>query len=357
MRASIGLTVLLALTVPRVLRAQDGSGWIGERVVLQFWSVLRVGHQVVDNQTLEATSRGGLRGAFRIYKVEQVNGPWLWLKGENERVAGWILAAEVIPYDQAIDYYTNQIRANPSNVEAYLSRGHIWRGREEYDLALADYNGALCVNPGSEVCWCARGNAWYDKKQHDKAIAATRIDPKLLWPYFNRAAVCLIRRQKGVTESVKRVLELEKGKGEDSAYAVILGWLAARVDKDDSRAKEFLGPLAATLNASQWPYPIVRYLRGELDEAGLLAQASDDDKRTDAHCYLGLDLLVKGQREGAIEHLRWVKDHGNSTFAEHAVASAELDRLGAGPVATREGTTTRQAAQPAPVRPDTATKR
>jgi hypothetical protein len=41
---------------------------------------------------------------------------------------------------------------------------------------------------------------------------------------------------------------------------VIVGSLAARIGKDDRTAKEFRGPLAAKLDATAWPYPIVLYL-------------------------------------------------------------------------------------------------
>ena len=129
MRASITLALLLAVTSPRNLSAQDASGWVGTRVILQFGSVLRVGNQVVDNQELVANSRGGQRNTFRIYKVELVNGPWIWLQAEKEGIAGWIPAAEVIRYDQAIEYFTNQIRANAASDQAYTSRGHIWKDR------------------------------------------------------------------------------------------------------------------------------------------------------------------------------------------------------------------------------------
>ena len=60
---------------------------------------------------------------------------------------------------------------------------------------------------------------------------------------------------------MRRVVELEKGKGELSSYAVILGHLAARRAGDEKAAREFLGPLARDLDPANWPYPVVRFLR------------------------------------------------------------------------------------------------
>ena len=198
-RLSGGLGALLAITVCFVFglhppaSAQDATGWVGKRIILQFGSVLKVGNAVVDNQKSVANGRGGLRETSRIYRVEQVSGPWLWLKAEKEGASGWIRANEIILYDNAIDYFTNQIRANPSNEAAYTARGHIWKDKKEYDIALADYNESVRLDPGSEIVWSNRGNVWLDKKEYDKAIAdygeSIRLDPKHASAYRSRGSV------------------------------------------------------------------------------------------------------------------------------------------------------------------------
>ncbi len=525
---------LAALAWTRVASGQPDDPWIGKRVVLQFDSVLKIGNQVVDNQKLESRGRGGVRNSFRIYRVEKVNAGWLWLKSEKEGAAGWILAAEVIPYDQAVDYYTNQIRANPSDSSRYSSRGHLWKERKEYDLALADYNEAIRLDPGSESAWSNRGLVWDDKKEYDKAIAdfteairldptyslafnnrawsryskkdydtaladyneairldptkalqytnrgvlwidkneydlaigdfneavrrdpgyarayanrgnarrlqkdldkaladydesirldpaygwarsgrgrvwiekkeydkaiadydeSIRLDPEYSWDYFNRG-ICrgykqeydkaiedytsairreptnatffhnrglawsnksdydkaiadydeairlspkyswgllnrtvakILARKTDATDDAKKVLEIEGSKGDLSIYAVIFSSFVERFGKNEAKAKELLGPLAAKLDASLWPYPAVRYLRGDLDAAQFLALAVDDDKRTEAHCYLGLDAQLHGEPQLAAEHFRWVREHGTKSFVEYTIALAELDR-------------------------------
>ncbi len=355
----------LLLASPRSLPAQEAGGWLGKRVLLQFNSVLRVGDTVVDDQKREARGRGGPRETRRIYRVDQVNGPWLWLQAEGEVGAGWILAAEVIPYDGAIDYFTNQIRANPANGSAYTSRGHLWHDKKEYDLALADYNEAIRLDPGSEVAWCNRGIAWHDKSEYDKAIAdyaeairldvkyasayanrgiawhdkseydkaiadyaeAIRLDPKDSWAYFGRAVLAMTTRRDGAVAGMRTVVELERGKGQLATYAVILGHLAARIAGDAGVAAEFLGPWARDLDTTAWPYPAVRFLRGDLDEGPFLALAVDTDMKTEARCFLGLRRGLEGRREEALTHYRWVKEHGTRSFVEYQIAVAELARL------------------------------
>jgi hypothetical protein len=55
---------------------------------------------------------------------------------------------------------------------------------------------------------------------------------------------------------------------------------------------------------------------------------------TESRCYLGLDLLQKNQKDPAMTHFRWVKEHGNPRFFEYTIALAELDRLEAKPSGT-----------------------
>ena len=84
---------------------------------------------------------------------------------------------------------------------------------------------------------------------------------------------------------------------------------------------------SARCDRSAWPYPIVRHLRGELDEAGLLAVAQDDGKRGEARCYLGLTALERGRDDAALEHFRWVKHQGHPRSLQYVLSVAELDRL------------------------------
>jgi hypothetical protein len=46
-----------------------------------------------------------------------------------------------------------------------------------------------------------------------------------------------------------------------------------------------------------------------------------------SRCFLGLDLLLRGKKETALTHFRWVKEHGNPSFTEYDIALAELDLL------------------------------
>ena len=154
-----------------------------------------------------------------------------------------------------------------------------------------------------------------------------RLDPEFCHAYFSRSLTQMLkRRPESAARGFRRVLEIQKWKGERAPYAVILGHIAAQQAGDVSGAKQFLKGSTGILMES-WPYPVVKFLRGQIDEAALLMLAADRDKRTEAHCYLGLDSALKGTRDKTLVHFRWVKEHGNPAFFEYSIALAELDRL------------------------------
>jgi tetratricopeptide (TPR) repeat protein len=508
LRIALFALAMLA-TFPVATSAQVGQEWVGKRVITRFGAVLQADGLVVDDEKLENRSRGGQRREFRIYRVEQVEGPWILIKQENGSAFGWITAGWLIPHDRAIDFFTNEIRANPDNSSAYIYRGHLWKDAKRYENAIADYSDAIRRDPGNEGGWLGRGiawafknefekaiadideairldpkyalayynrgntwfrktdydkaiidldlaiqlepkfapayfnrgnawrakkeydkaitdfdeairldpmntiaynnrgnawsakgesdkaiadygeairldpmnavaynnrgnawrtrkdydkaindydeairrepryanafynrgNAWYDKKEYDEAISdygeAVRFDPRDRHSDFYRSVCQLILHQPESTTGFKAILDRDQGKGDNSPYALILGNLAARQAGNESEARAFL-ERASSLDRAAWPFPAVKFLQGELDEAGLLSMAVDDLKRTEARCFLGLDHLLKGQKDEALAHLRWVRDHGVSSTIGYDIALAELARLNESTTPTRK---------------------
>ena len=220
--ALLAVGIALVLASPPALPAQAGDGWGGTRVVERYPGFrLRIENQVIDPKAIE------------IYRVEQVNGPWLWLKAEGQGTSGWAPADQVVPVDQAIAFFTDSIRANPGDSHGYVMRALIWRQeRKEVDLALVDLNEAIRLDPTVADLWTARGLAWHYKEEYDKAIAdhseAIRLDPELAPAYVNRAwlwATCpdaKYRDGKRAVESATRACELSEWKD-----AVFIDALAA----------------------------------------------------------------------------------------------------------------------------------
>jgi tetratricopeptide (TPR) repeat protein len=127
-----------------------------------------------------------------ILVIKNVNGDWFWViysGGKTGTVKGWINRSDVVPYSQALDFFNEELKRNPT-AWTYTRRGMIWNEKGENDIAIGDFNEAIRLDPKFENAYNNRGYAWTEKKEYDKAIAdfneAIRLDPKSAIPYNNR---------------------------------------------------------------------------------------------------------------------------------------------------------------------------
>jgi tetratricopeptide (TPR) repeat protein len=181
-------SVLVVILTASLSHAQGISPWIGQRVVTRVLTPLKIGNRIVDEGTM-----------FRVYTVERANGDWLWLVAGG--VSGWVQSSEVVPYDQATDYFTLEIRANPSSAYLYVIRGMHWTEKGETDNALADFNEAIRLDPNDPVAFFNRGNAWSAKKESDKAIQdyneAIRLAPRFAGVFYSRGKTWQNKQEHG----------------------------------------------------------------------------------------------------------------------------------------------------------------
>ena len=235
-------------------------------------------------------------------------------------------------YDRAIADYDAATRLDPRYASAFAGRGNLYSEKRDYDRAIKDYDEAVRLDPKDAYAFNGRAQAYLAKKDYDRAIAnydvAIRLNPKSADAFRDRSIAQMVTRRPGGVKGFQAVIDLQGWKGDRTVYAVILGHLAAGQAGDDAAAKCFLTDSAGKLDAA-WPEPAVRFLRGDLDEPGLLNLATDDGKRTEARCFLGLHHANRGRPAEALAHYRWVRQHGTPSFTEYGIAVAELDRLDA----------------------------
>ena len=82
---------------------------------------------------------------FRVYTVRRTEGDRLWVTSDS--VEGWIPAKQVVLFDQAVKFYSDEIAGNPENSRAWRGGGGIWLEKKDYDKAIADSNEAIRLDP------------------------------------------------------------------------------------------------------------------------------------------------------------------------------------------------------------------
>jgi tetratricopeptide (TPR) repeat protein len=157
---------------------------------------------------------------------------------------------------------------------------------------------------------------------------ALRLDLRDAQVYYSRSFINLrLGRGNQAAADALSYLNLNGWQRKESLYMALVAYAGSKRERRAADATRILDNALANCDASAWPYPILRYLKGSLTEQALLAGAKDNDELTEAHAYLGLDFSASDKRDEALAHLRWVRENGNKEFVEYPLALAELERL------------------------------
>lgn len=186
---------------------------------------------------------------------------------------------------------------DPSGARRDLDLGHARRAAGDWPGAIAGYTRALEIDPKNSDALAFRG--W------SRACAG---DPS--------------------AESDARAwLDLKGWRSPFAPYMALLGLIAARQAGHDQAAGTFLDEALANTRPPAWPAPLFRYLKRTLPSTDVLSAADSLDKRTEARAVIGLDLLHRGERDAAVGHLRWVRDHGLDRSIAKDLARETLRRI------------------------------
>jgi tetratricopeptide (TPR) repeat protein len=200
-------------------------------------------------------------------------------------------------FGEAIEPFIEALRLDPHyrNARYHLSHAYTQLGR--YDEAIDSWTKFLELVPGGK------------EALHSRA-----------WNYLYTG-----RQGAAAATDARSFLRTAGWRDQSSPYMVLVAHLGCRQSGEEARG--ILDEAAARLNTAVWPYPVVAYMRGELTVDRLMEIAATNDQKTEAHTYVGMDLLLKGRVQDAREHFVWVRDYGNKRFIEYALALAELGRM------------------------------
>lgn len=159
------LTILLITVLPSFLVAQERDPWLGKSVFVKEGAVAKVGNETVDRSKLLFPSTVG-----------DVNGDWLWLG------RAWVQKKDVMEAQEALEFYTEQIRLSPGVSSNWNGRAAVWNEKGEIENAIKDATEAIRLDPKEATAYGRRGDSLHEKGDLDAAIKdfteAIRLDPK-----------------------------------------------------------------------------------------------------------------------------------------------------------------------------------
>ncbi|MFB2878287.1 caspase, EACC1-associated type [Floridanema aerugineum] len=94
-------------------------------------------------------------------------------------------------YQEAIKYFTEYIKSNPNNEEAYIQRGDAYYKQQKYQQAISNYDLAIKINSQTASTYYKRGMTRHDLGDMKGAIndftEAIKIDSNYADAYYERA--------------------------------------------------------------------------------------------------------------------------------------------------------------------------
>ncbi len=94
-------------------------------------------------------------------------------------------------FQSAIDDYTKALELDPDSVEAYHQRARAFYRLNQYEAAIRDFTEALERDPNNDVILMRRGVAYRDNRQYDEALAdfdqSLQLNPDVSFTYYHRA--------------------------------------------------------------------------------------------------------------------------------------------------------------------------
>lgn len=129
----------------------------------------------------QRTSSGAVGKVWRGTPLEvmEVNGDLLLV---TANVRGWIRAADVIPLDEAVEYFTQLIERVPRDARNYYYRAAVHQTLGDYDAAMRDYDEAVRLNPADPAYYTERAICFFYTKDFAGAASdvaqALRLQPK-----------------------------------------------------------------------------------------------------------------------------------------------------------------------------------
>lgn len=239
--------------------------------------------------------------------------------------------------DDALAAYIEARRLNPALPYVHHNIGLTFMRLGRFSDAIAPLQEALRLDPQYRNARYFLADAYTKTGSYDKAIGSwtkfLEIVPNGPDALTNRSWTYLYEGGHGreAAADARNFLDVHGWQRVTSPYLAIMANLGYREAGMSEEAQAILVEATAKAKTGSWPYSIIRYLKEEVSGDELLQLAADNDKKTEAHAYIGMDLLLKGKNEEARTHFHWVKEYGNKRFFEYALSIEELKRLGVGP--------------------------
>jgi tetratricopeptide (TPR) repeat protein len=227
--------------------------------------------------------------------------------------------------DIALEAFQKALETNTDNLSAQLGQAMIFAQQQRHQDAFTSFDAIVQRFPRHAFAWNGRGMAAFNLADFDEALTsfemATADQPVNGFFYESLAWTRMCRGEFAqAAESAKYATLMYNRKGETTSYPLLIAYFSYLETGDLSNAERTLFYAVKNTLAHQWPAPVIQYLSSQITLKALISHVSNTSEETEAHTYIGLSLRSKGDEKTSIEHLNWVRQHGDSRVFEYTLA-------------------------------------
>ncbi len=226
---------------------------------------------------------------------------------------------------EAIAQFDAILEEDPTNTLASYGRAAALMKIEDYEQTLEEINRVLQQDAEDLDALSLRGIAHYNILDFKKAVedfeAALTLAPTEAFFYEALAwSLLCANRPDQASKAALRANQLYMQNSGDPAFSLLLAYLGFRMSGNSTEAQKILRYAAEQLDPIKWPFPIIAYFSGIIDENGLIVEVSNHHQETEARTYIALNYIWRNKPEKAKPQLKWVCKRGNPEVFEQTLA-------------------------------------
>jgi tetratricopeptide (TPR) repeat protein len=226
------------------------------------------------------------------------------------------------------------VSLNPSHLHFRLYYGNALLEKGDYDGAIAQYQHAMDIDSASVFPYSNLGGVWAQRGDYDKALKyfkrALELSPKQFWLRRQYAEFFFAFGHFDKAEKeLKEAIQLSPPKWVHTT-PIMLYLTQAKQNKD---AKATLETYSADRDLGKWPGPVYALFLGKITPEDFLVKvkgsnpAEHQTLSIQVRKYLGYYYSLKGQKDMAVEMLKWYLDSSGKGTWGYLAALGEYKRL------------------------------
>jgi tetratricopeptide (TPR) repeat protein len=254
-------------------------------------------------------------------------------------------------YGSAIESEKCALILEPNSTRIHGNLAHLYAYNGDHKQAIMEYTKAIEIQP-DPILYTGRGVTNYMDGHITQAVddckKAIALKVDLADAYFGLAyAYLTLGQDQTAVEPAEAYIRLKGRSDERSSYMELVKYFGFLESGKIREATTLLEETSFRREESQWPSPVFDYLRDkitwqQLVEATsrphrigyattttggtlpLLESSLDKDLLTGAHTYAAMKLALTGNKQEALERLKWVQNNGAKDVFEYQLALSRI---------------------------------